>query len=209
MPRKKPAPLPPPPLPDASPAAGEVEPSDFEAIDDSPDIGALVVRFQMQTELALAELTATTSRQIGALNVKTAGQEALLRDLSREVEAVRRVFSDLREAAQKTKAQMVELLKQAHEAAGQARDAAQVYERMADTRPDLIRRIESTNVSVAEYRGDVVRLRHSIESLSRRIDGIDGTLVDYSATQRSVDSLGNLVHNLNSRAILASPKEKS
>lgn len=190
---------------DAADAVAEL--ATEEPADDSPDVPALVVRFQMATEKALSEMRSTFDSKTSAAVAKVARHEDELRKIKTEMAQIREMFADLRETAGKAKSQMVTLLEQTHGAAQEAKEAAKVYERLSDTRPDLLRKIDDVNASAAEYKAEVVKLCERFGSLSRRVDQLDLMETDFRETKGTIDSIGNVVHKMHSASVLSSTKE--
>jgi len=170
----------------SKPKAGEIIP-----IDDSPDVAALVTRFQLEQEAALSATRQSYDKQLDKLRLAVAQQSETLRKQTAELESMRRIFTDLQDVSRKATSDMVLLLKDATAAATTAKESAQVYERMVDARPDLIRHIEATNANVANYRGEVKRYTDTVDNLSKTLDRVAGGVADYAVTKRAVESMSN------------------
>ena len=220
MPRKKRTP-PEPPAVEASPldsAAGAAplddlfeedapEAPELELPDDRPDPAAMVAKFQIAVERRLDAMELSIANKHGDVLRRLAPVTDTVRRLERDVEQVRNVFSDLQAAAQKSTGEMVQMLKDAHAAAQQAKEAAQVYERMADARPDLLRRIEDVGAKLGQYRHEFKVWQSTVEQLAKRVSAGEQLDEDYQLTKHVVDDIGKRVHQINTNGVLASVRE--
>jgi chromosome segregation ATPase len=202
MPRKK-APqtaLGPPPSVEGMRETAAVEPTS-PMPGEELDFGRLLVTFQKEIEGTLAGFQTSIVSQQQSAAAKVAEMQGEVRQLSSEVETMRRVFSDLQDTARRTTAEMVELLKKSHQEAAKASEAAQVYAKLSDARPDLLRRIEQTNVAVAGYRTEVKQMDGLLEALSKRLDTFGDISAGYQESRASLERLSAVVHSTRTKPL--------
>lgn len=178
-----------------------------ELPDDSPDLATMVARFQIQVEARLDAMEQKQDKKREDVLRQLAALTDTSRRLERDAEKVRTVFDDLRHAATKSTGEMVTMLKQAHQAAGEAKDAAKVYEKLVDSRPDLLRRIEVLAEKVGQYRHEHKIWQSTVEELAKRVSAGEQLDEDYALTKHVVDDIGKRVHQINTNGVLATVRE--
>lgn len=197
------------PAPESIPpsAPGQADITELVEADDAPDVAKLVARFRVEIDARLAE----QGQRLGACEsrweLKLAQLEEVVRRLDEEGAKTRRVFDDLREAAARAVREMTELAQLAHASAEEAKEASKVYEKLQDSRPDLLERIMRLGEIVGQYRCDYQRLDDLMTELSNRVSSLQGYNEKTDALHGVVDALGGIVHDMNGKRSLATVAE--